>query len=82
MLQPMTNPYEKLNRARKVLRCVTYLTGSGMSYAQLAVVVPAMTDELWERLATNAGVTPLSALSRAAVITAIRTASGQFARVA
>jgi hypothetical protein len=78
----MSNPHEKLNRARKVLRCVTYLTGSGMSYAQLAVVVPAMTDELWAQLAVSAGVTPLSDLSRAAVVDAIRTASGQFARVA
>jgi hypothetical protein len=82
----MTNPHEKANRARKVLRVVTCLLASGMTTEQLCLVVPSMTEELWEETARKAGIPPrsgrdwnkplLSAETRKEIIAELKRLSG------
>jgi hypothetical protein len=77
-----TNPHEAAARARKVLRVVACLLGGPLSIHQLRTVVPSMSAEEWTTLAECAGVKPLSAETRAAIIAELNRLSGEIARVA
>jgi hypothetical protein len=72
----MTNPHEKANRARKVLRVVTCLLASGMTTEQLCLVVPRMTEQLWTELERKAGVLPCSVDTRNEIIAELKRLSG------
>ena len=65
------NPYEKLNRQRKVLRVVTYLSLGPLSAGQLAGALSLADDATWLEIAHKSGVTPCSPETRLAIIDAL-----------